>query len=109
VNFAGARALSGQIGPALARAERPIRFLANSSFTLYIFHFPLLMLARGGGLSAGDDPVRFTALLAVVVAICVGIAALTEARRGQLARLIDGLLDRRPRAPSLATDDPARE
>ena len=43
VNFAGVRNVVAAGGNALMRIERPVRFLASFTFTLYLLHQPLLL------------------------------------------------------------------
>ena len=43
LNFAGVRNVVANGSRALLFVERPIRFLANYTFTLYLLHQPLLL------------------------------------------------------------------
>ncbi|PHV12107.1 acyltransferase family protein [Chitinimonas sp. BJB300] len=42
-NFVGMRQLAPVLGPLLLRVERPVRFLAAHTFTLYLLHQPLFL------------------------------------------------------------------
>lgn len=80
-HFAAVRNIAPQMAPLLSRVERPVRWLAGYTFTLYLLHQPLFLfwasVVRG-------DPVghlfwwQITALTALSV---VAIGALTEQRR----------------------------
>ena len=43
LNFAGMRISAATAGSALSKIERPVRFVANYTFTLYLLHQPLLL------------------------------------------------------------------
>ncbi|MEG3181700.1 acyltransferase family protein [Sphingomonas sp. LT1P40] len=69
-------------------------FGARASFSLYAIHFPLMALVAGiivGGARRAPDSATMAmaaAILAGVVAIAWGFAALTEANTGRLRRLL---------------------
>lgn len=79
--FIGLRPVAGAIATPLERTARPISVLAGSSFTLYLFHWPLLCLLQGFGLTAGSSTAGFSGLMAGVIALSIGIARYTEQRR----------------------------
>lgn len=86
LGFAGLRGLA-PLCP-LDRFAAPIRGLADISFSLYLLHWPVMKAMRLAGFEAGDSPLRLAAVLAAVVVICAGFAALTEHRREQLRALV---------------------
>ncbi len=74
VHFAAVSSL-GRLPRIVARAARPIRWLAGCTFTLYVFHGPLMVLVRDvAGITA---PGPFYAALALGVLVA---AELTERR-----------------------------
>lgn len=80
-NFAGARAAAPLWGGWLRRAERPIRWLAGYTFSLYIMHQPLLQF--WAAVFNGDPAGRSFYLLvlgATLVTVLVA-GALTEHKR----------------------------
>ncbi|WP_395393971.1 acyltransferase [Novosphingobium sp. BL-8A] len=79
--------------------------LAGFSFTLYLFHWPLLQLARSHGLVAGRSPVAFVALLGLVVAACALISLLTERQSPRLRRWMEA----RMFAPAMGRETMGRE
>lgn len=79
--FAGLRTLAARGLVVPARAERAIRWGANMSFSLYLLHWPLLKLTHLAGLSAGDNPFVFTAIIAGVIIVSGAFATVTEHKR----------------------------
>ena len=65
---------------ALARLEKPIRWAAGASFTLYLAHQPLLVMARA---LLPDLPSRPLLGLAVMGAMLVAVAGLAEIGRSE--------------------------
>ncbi|MXO71440.1 acyltransferase family protein [Alteraurantiacibacter buctensis] len=84
--FLGMKPLVQSRAALLERFHPQISWLAECSFTLYLIHWPLLTLARGYGLSAGDNLLLFAAGLALIVALAGQVAKLTEHRRPQVRR-----------------------
>ena len=74
--------------------QRPIRSLAGISFTLYIVHWPLLVLLKKHGVVAGNNPLLFVLMLGGVIGFCAIIASQTERRspafRALLLRKFNG-------------------
>jgi len=72
-------------GAAPAWLAVPIRFAAARSFSLYLYHFPLLMCLRAAMLRVCPD--RSPLWLLPVTLLCVaGLAQVTELQRGRLRR-----------------------
>jgi peptidoglycan/LPS O-acetylase OafA/YrhL len=92
--FLGLRTLADQRATLLERCVRPISWLAECSFTLYLIHWPILTLLYGFGVSAGANLLLLAGILALIVAFCGQVARLTEHRRGPVRRW---LLARVPR------------
>lgn len=82
--FIGLRAWADTLMPLLSRAERPIRWLAGISFTLYIVHHPMLLFVRANGIGAGDNTVFFAMLIGFVLAVSWLLADLVEHRTPRL-------------------------
>lgn len=100
--FVGLKPLAELGAPLLARLERPIRWLAGCSFTLYVLHNPVLLLIRGAGIGAGNNLAVFAAMLGIVLGLCAAIAPLIEHKSPQLRALMMRWLDR-PQRARLAT------
>lgn len=79
--LAGLRPLASA-RPAPWRVIAPaLRKLAGFSFTLYLFHWPILLLAKSAGIVAGPSIVLFALGIAAVLAVCYAISLGTEAQR----------------------------
>jgi peptidoglycan/LPS O-acetylase OafA/YrhL len=63
--------------------------LAGFSFTLYLFHWPLIQLMRSWGLGGEKSAAGFAVLLALVVAACAMISVLTERQSPRLRRWME--------------------
>lgn len=94
LGFLGLRALADQRAALLDRLERPIRWLAECSFTLYLMHWPILNLLHGFGVSAGSNVLGLLVVLALIVALSGQVAKLTEHRRGDVRRWLVARLPR---------------
>lgn len=83
------RPLAERFAEPIMRLRELAGLLAGFSFTLYLFHWPLLQLARSHGLVAGRNPLAFAALLGLVVALCALISLLTERQSPRLRRWME--------------------
>lgn len=97
--FAGLRALADKGCVLPAQAQPAIRWAANMSFSLYLLHWPLLKLFNISGLTAGENPLAFAAIIAGVVAASGAFATITEHKRYVVRDWIERLL----RRPALAS------
>lgn len=100
--FAGLRPLVTRWPAPWLALERPARVLAGFSFTLYLFHWPLLLLAKSAGIVAGPTVPGFVLAVLIITAFCYAISLGTEAQRGRvrgwletLAARLQGLLTQR--------------
>lgn len=82
--FTGLRPLLHRWPHMLQPIARPAQILAGFSFTLYLFHWPLLNLCTTFKLKAGDSLPGFLALLLSMIAICYAISLATEQQRGRV-------------------------
>ena len=62
----------------LLKAERPIRWLAGGTFTLYLFHWPVVYLLGGEPFTELHGPLGATAVLIGVTLLCVLIGQYLE-------------------------------
>ncbi len=98
INFAAVRNVAGQIAPLLLAVERPVRWLAGYTFTLYLLHQPLFLfwmsVVRGDPKGYGF----WWAVTGLTALSVVAIGAITEHRRHgmkkALRRALQGLQDR---------------
>ena len=101
LGFIGLRSLSTRGWVLPAASERPIRFLANCSFSLYLLHWPLLKLVKMLGIGAGDSELGLFAIVLAVVAVSAAFATVTEHRRYAVRAMLESFARRR--RPALET------
>lgn len=101
VALAALRPLAHRHSASLERIARPVTYAAGFSFTLYLFHAPVLTLLYAAGLETGDTPLHLALAIVLTLAICAGIAELIERRTPALRRLVTHLVERR-RKPQAA-------
>ena len=102
--FAGLRPLVTRWPAPWQALAAPARLLAGFSFTLYLFHWPLLLLAKTLGLTAGASGPGFLLEILILLGISYAISLLTEQQRHRVrgwlergaARLRDHLGGRLP-------------
>ena len=92
-NFIGFHACSPWFGRLMARIKRPVRFLAGSTFSLYLFHRPMTKFLSALGVDAGTDALAFIGVLVAVAAACFLLAEYTEKRRDTARRACSAFLD----------------
>jgi peptidoglycan/LPS O-acetylase OafA/YrhL len=88
-NFAGFHALSGQLAPLMARGERWIRRGAGATFSIYLFHYPLLQFYAALLALDPKSPASPVVLFLLTVATCSVLAVFTESRK-DFARSVVG-------------------
>ncbi len=85
-HFLGLRCIAHRFAVVLQGAARPIRTAAGLTFSIYLYHLPLVFLAaivladmpRGGG--------RFAVIVALVLLVIAPLGLLTEQRKEPLRR-----------------------
>lgn len=93
-NFAAMRGLAAQLAPPLLMLERPVRWLAGYTFSLYLLHQPLLLFWTAI-VHGNPDGYGFWLLVTGLTALSVvAIGAITEHRRAPLRRWIQQALQR---------------
>ncbi|HEY4547035.1 MAG TPA: acyltransferase [Pedomonas sp.] len=93
-NFIGFHACAGWFTGALRAMERPVRFMAGSTFSLYLFHRPMTHFLVAAGVDTRENWVVFTGVVLGIVAVCFALAELTEKRRDAARRFFSALLGR---------------
>lgn len=93
-NFIGFHACAQWFTGALRAIERPVRFMAGSTFSLYLFHRPMTHFLVAAGVDTRENWVVFTGVVLGIVAVCFALAELTEKRRDAARRFFSALLGR---------------
>ncbi len=88
-NIAGFAAIHHRIS--LRGIERPVRWLAGMTFSLYLFHYPLLHLATAALPGQPGWRPRVLALVALVLLSVVGLASVTERKKRVARRAVDAV------------------
>lgn len=88
-HFVGAFALSRHLERWTAPAAPFIRWLAQSTFTIYLVHYPVLRFI--GAVSPYDrtSPLAVALVFATTLLACIGMAMVTERQKGPLRAWLD--------------------
>ena len=88
----GFRTVSGAFAPLLSRLEKPIRWIAGATFSLYLFHVPLIeAVVALSPWPASAWPTRALVFIGVPL-IVLALAEVTERRKAAWRRAILALL-----------------
>ena len=100
--FIAVRQLASQPIPLLEHSQRPIRWLAGYTFSLYMFHRPFQKLAEDilNGRTLGFAP--GAALLLLIFVIIVALGSVTEKRKDVWVNIFSRWLNPRPKALATA-------
>lgn len=90
--LAALRPLAGLAAGWLERWQAPIRWAAGFSFSLYLFHFPLLAWLERFGPALPEGAWWVLAPIAAVLLACAGIAQFTERHTPAIRRWLDARL-----------------
>lgn len=100
--FAGLRPLTNRWPAPWELLAGPARVLAGFSFTLYLFHWPLLLLAKTLGLTAGNSTAGFLLEVLALLAACHAISFVTERQSGRVRAWLErAVAQARERGPAL--------
>lgn len=80
-NFIGVNALAARLTPVLTACERPIRFCAGYTFSIYLFHYPLLQFLMAALPLDAKAPLHIAALLLSTLFACCLLGQFTEKRK----------------------------
>lgn len=98
-NFIGFRACSHWFARPLARLAPAIRFGASCTFSIYLFHRPIMEFITAAGVRNVEGPLASSLVLLLIVSLCCGLALVTEQRREEARRAAAWLVDRFMRRP----------
>ncbi len=88
-NLAGFAAIQDRLS--LRAIERPIRWLAGMTFSLYLLHYPLLHLYASVLPGEPESPARAVLLMALALLTVAALAQVTERQKRRARQLVDGL------------------
>ncbi|MDB5361782.1 MAG: acyltransferase [Rhodospirillales bacterium] len=93
----GLAAVARDLAVPLYRLQKPIRALAGLTFTLYLFHYPLVYFLRATVLATGLE--RFSPLIVTggTLGLVALLAPVTEAQKGTVRRLLARIATRTER------------
>jgi len=91
-NFVGFHAISSRLTRLTSRVEGVVRDGAGATFSIYLFHYPLLQLFAALLLLDPRSPLAVAFLFATTVLACRGLAVLTEQRKDLARRWIGRLV-----------------
>jgi peptidoglycan/LPS O-acetylase OafA/YrhL len=94
IHFLGAHGLADQLGARLERARAPIVWLAQSTFTVYLLHYPMLRFAEAALGYDVTSPIAVTAVLIGTVGVCVLVGPAIERTKPhwkQMLNMVAGL------------------
>jgi peptidoglycan/LPS O-acetylase OafA/YrhL len=83
----GLAAVAQDFATPLYRLQKPIRALAGLTFTLYLFHYPLVYVLRALVLATGLEPFSPLIVTGGTFALVALLAPVTEAQKGTVRRL----------------------
>jgi peptidoglycan/LPS O-acetylase OafA/YrhL len=105
-HFLGAHAISGQLGAVLDRYKGAVRWAAQSTFTIYLLHYPLLRFI--GALDYDQhSPANVALVFLVVAGTCFAVGPLIERTKDGWRKGLDAILIGRDRNAPAATLSPA--
>lgn len=100
MNFAGARNIAAAQGRFLLAIEKPVRFVANYTFTLYLLHQPLFLFWAAVVHGDPTGPCYWLMVTALMSASVVIVGYFTENRRQTLRRVLMRWFNRLSPAPA---------
>lgn len=99
IHFVGAHALAHRLRGGFGGLERPIRWLAGSTFTIYLLHYPLLRLIGAAIPYDRNSAAAVFLVFAATLAICVAVGSAVEPRKAWLRARLERLFQRRTAEP----------
>tara|TARA_R110001599_G_scaffold43353_6_gene129843 strand:- start:6608 stop:7744 length:1137 start_codon:yes stop_codon:yes gene_type:complete len=92
------------IGP---RMEKAIRWSAGATFSLYLFHYPILTFLHGLPAYDSANPLHAWLMAVTTLVACFALAELSERRLGFWKRLVHGIFQRFSLHRAIASRRPA--
>lgn len=80
------------LAPGLARIERPVRWVAGATLSIYLYHYPLLYLFGAVFRVEPTSPVWVNvAIVICTLASCFALSAVTESKKRPVRRWLEAL------------------
>lgn len=92
VHFLGVMALARDGAAIGARAEGALRWLAGATFSIYLFHYPILTLLHALPGYEASEPLHYIGAGLVTLALCFALAEISERRLASWRALFDRIL-----------------
>jgi peptidoglycan/LPS O-acetylase OafA/YrhL len=86
IHFVGAASVSIHLEKLLNSCEKYIRYLANYTFAIYLFHYPCLQFFAAVSASITDQRVRTTIVIGGTILVIWALGTVTERRKDDLKR-----------------------
>jgi peptidoglycan/LPS O-acetylase OafA/YrhL len=80
--------------PLALRIERPVRWLARSTFSIYLFHFPTLVLIQAVTRYSKSSMLSQSCVFISTILICISVSFVTERKKNWWNRPVGFLLRR---------------
>ena len=103
LHFLGVYRLAREADWLGARAETAIRWCAGATFSLYLFHYPILTFLHGLPAYDSAKPLHAALMAAVTLVACFLLAEVSERRLGFWKRLVHGVFERLKPSPLTAS------
>lgn len=94
LHFLGVYSLARNADWLGARMETAIRWSAGATFSLYLFHYPILTFLHGLPVYDSASPLHAALMAAVALAACFALAEVSERRLGAWKRLVHGMFEK---------------
>ncbi len=94
LGFAGLRPLVNRWPGPWHMMAVPARALAGFSFTLYLFHWPMLLLLKTVGLTAGESVPSFALQVLGILCACYLVSLLTERQSKRVRTWLEHVFER---------------
>jgi peptidoglycan/LPS O-acetylase OafA/YrhL len=91
IHFLGAHGMAQQIGARLERARAPIVWLAQSTFTVYLLHYPMLRFAKAALGYDETSPIAVTSVLIGTVGVCVMVGPAIERTKPHWKQMLNAV------------------
>ncbi|MFK8066702.1 MAG: acyltransferase family protein [Gammaproteobacteria bacterium] len=88
MNFIGLKSISHRLEKPLSFFEKPIRFWAGFTFSIYLFHYPLLQFFHTIYGFEIDDPIRHILLFFSIISVIVSLGSVTESNKHQVKNIL---------------------